>query len=225
MLALDGVDADLARGELTAIMGPSGSGKSTLMRCLAGLDAPTSGTIMLNGQEISAMSGRQLTRLRRTQMGFVRQSFNLIPTLTALENITLQLDISRRPPDPAWLENLVEALGLRSRLDHKPSALSLGQCQRVACARALVGRPSVVLADEPTGNLDSVESRYVLDFLRNSADALGQSIILATHDSAVAARAHRVLFLNDGRIVGERRAPTHGAILDALRDLGNRDNA
>jgi putative ABC transport system ATP-binding protein len=217
--ALDGVDVDLVRGELTAIMGPSGSGKSTLMHCLAGLDRPTSGTVEVDGEEISAMSERRLTRLRRTRVGFVFQAYNLIPTLTALENITLPLDIARRPVDRAHLEHVVDTLGLRDRLTHKPAELSGGQQQRVACARALVARPAVVFADEPTGNLDSTSSAEVLGFLRRSVDELGQSVVMVTHDPTSAGYAHRVLFLADGRVVGELRDPTPARVLDALGAL------
>jgi len=214
--ALDGVDVDLVRGELTAIMGPSGSGKSTLMHCLAGLDRPTSGTVVVDGETVSSMSERKLTALRRTRVGFVFQAYNLVPTLTALENITLPLDIARRRVDRAHLDLVVETLGLADRLGHKPSELSGGQQQRVACARALVARPAVVFADEPTGNLDSTSAAEVLGFLRRSVDDLGQSVVMVTHDPTSAAYAHRVLFLADGRLVGELRDPTAESVLAAL---------
>ncbi|WP_456826547.1 ABC transporter ATP-binding protein [Cellulomonas sp. P5_E12] len=214
--ALDGVDVDLVRGELTAIMGPSGSGKSTLMHCLAGLDRPTSGTVVVDGETVSSMSERKLTALRRTRVGFVFQAYNLVPTLTALENITLPLDIARRHVDRAHLDLVVETLGLADRLGHKPSELSGGQQQRVACARALVARPAVVFADEPTGNLDSTSAAEVLGFLRRSVDDLGQSVVMVTHDPTSAAYAHRVLFLADGRLVGELRDPTAESVLAAL---------
>ena len=214
--ALDGVDVDLARGELTAIMGPSGSGKSTLMHCLAGLDRPTSGTVVVDGQTVSSMSERKLTALRRTRIGFVFQAYNLVPTLTALENITLPLDIARRHVDRAHLDLVVGTLGLTDRLGHKPSELSGGQQQRVACARALVARPAVVFADEPTGNLDSTSAAEVLGFLRSSVDELGQSVVMVTHDPTSAGYAHRVLFLADGRLVGELRDPTAETVLAAL---------
>jgi len=217
--ALDGVDVELARGELTAIMGPSGSGKSTLMHCLAGLDRPTSGTVVVDGETVSTMSERRLTALRRTRVGFIFQAYNLVPTLTALENITLPLDIARRPVDRAHLEVVVATLGLADRLDHKPSELSGGQQQRVACARALVSRPAVVFADEPTGNLDSTASGEVLGFLRRSVDELGQSVVMVTHDPTSAGYAHRVLFLADGRLVGELRDPTPDAVLERLAAL------
>lgn len=217
--ALDGVDVALRRGELAAIMGPSGSGKSTLMHCLAGLDSPTSGTVVVNGTEISALSERRLTKLRRTQIGFVFQAFNLVPTLTALENITLPLDIARQRVDRAFLDDVIDAVGLRDRLHHRPGELSGGQQQRVACARALVSRPAVVFADEPTGNLDSAAAAEVLGFLRRSVDDLGQSVVIVTHEPTAAAYADRVLFLADGRLVGEIQDPTSHSVLDALREL------
>ncbi len=217
--ALRGIDVDLGRGELTAIMGPSGSGKSTLMHCLAGLDRPTSGTVVVDGQEVSAMSERRLTKLRRDRVGFIFQAFNLVPTLTAAENITLPLDIARRPVDAALLAEVVEAVGLADRLTHKPAELSGGQQQRVACARALVSRPAVVFADEPTGNLDSHASAEVLGFLRRSVDTLGQSVVMVTHDPRAASYAHRVLFLADGSFVAELTDPTATAVLDTLASL------
>ncbi len=217
--ALAGVDVDFGRGELTAIMGPSGSGKSTLMHCMAGLDRASAGTVSVDGLEVSAMNERQLTRLRRDRLGFVFQAFNLVPTLTALENITLPLDIARRPVDRAHLDAVVQAVGLADRLDHKPTELSGGQQQRVACARALVSRPAVVFADEPTGNLDSTSSGEVLGFLRRSVDELGQSVVMVTHDPTAASYAHRVLFLADGRLVGELTDPTPDTVLAALAAL------
>ncbi|MFF1531014.1 ABC transporter ATP-binding protein [Cellulomonas sp. NPDC058312] len=217
--ALAGVDVDFGRGELTAIMGPSGSGKSTLMHCMAGLDRADSGTVVVDGLEVSGMRERQLTRLRRDHLGFIFQAFNLVPTLTALENITLPLDIARRPVDRAHLDAVVQAVGLADRLDHKPTELSGGQQQRVACARALVSRPSVVFADEPTGNLDSTSSGEVLGFLRRSVDELGQSVVMVTHDPTAASYAHRVLFLADGDLVGELTDPTPDSVLAALAAL------
>jgi len=217
--ALDGIDVDFARARLTAIMGPSGSGKSTLMHCMAGLDRATSGSIVVDGAEIGRMNERQLTRLRRTRLGFVFQSYNLVPTLTAAENITLPLDIAREPIDRAHFDAVVAAVGLADRLHHRPSELSGGQQQRVACARALVSRPAVVFADEPTGNLDSRSSGEVLGFLRRSVDDLGQSVVMVTHDPNAASIAHRVVFLADGRLVGELSDPTAVTILDALREL------
>jgi len=225
--ALDGVDVDFARGELTAIMGPSGSGKSTLMHCMAGLDTLTGGTVVIDGEDVGRMNQRGLTKLRRDRLGFVFQAYNLIPTLTAEENITLPLDIARRSVDRAWFDLVVDAIGLGDRLDHRPSELSGGQQQRVACARALVSRPAVVFADEPTGNLDSRSSGEVLEFLRHSVDELGQAIVMVTHDPSAASYAHRVVFLDDGRLVGEILEPTAESVLDALRELGvgRRDRA
>jgi putative ABC transport system ATP-binding protein len=217
--ALAGVDVDFGRGELTAIMGPSGSGKSTLMHCMAGLDRATAGTVEVDGLRIDQMNERQLTQLRRTRLGFIFQAFNLVPTLTALENITLPLDIARRPVDRAHLDAVIEAVGLADRLSHKPTELSGGQQQRVACARALVSRPAVVFADEPTGNLDSTSSGEVLGFLRRSVDELGQSAVMVTHDPTAASYAHRVLFLADGRLVAELREPTPDSVLTTLTSL------
>ncbi|NUU19102.1 ABC transporter ATP-binding protein [Cellulomonas humilata] len=217
--ALAGVDVDFGRGQMTAIMGPSGSGKSTLMHCMAGLDRTDAGTVVVDGLEVSGMNERKLTKLRRDRLGFIFQAFNLVPTLTALENITLPLDIARRPVDKAHLAEVVEAVGLADRLSHKPSELSGGQQQRVACARALVSRPAVVFADEPTGNLDSTSSAEVLGFLRRSVDELGQSVVMVTHDPTAASYAHRVLFLADGRVVGELADPTPESVLAALAAL------
>ncbi len=215
--ALDAVDVDFQRGEFTAIMGPSGSGKSTLMHCMAGLDALSSGRAWIGDTEISALDDTGLTRLRRDHIGFVFQAFNLLPTLTALENITLPLDIAGRRPDPAWLDEVVGAVGLRPRLGHRPTELSGGQQQRVACARALAGRPQVVFADEPTGNLDSRSGAAVLSFLRTSVREMGQTIVMVTHDPAAASYADRVLFLADGRIVDEMAAPTAERVLDRMK--------
>jgi putative ABC transport system ATP-binding protein len=214
--ALDGVSVEFARSRLTAIMGPSGSGKSTLMHCMAGLDRPTSGTVVVDGVEVSSLSQRRLTQLRRTRVGFVFQAYNLVPTLTAAENITLPLDIARVPVDRAWFDEVVDAVGLAERLQHRPSALSGGEQQRVACARALVSRPSVVFADEPTGNLDSRSSREVLGFLRRSVEVMGQTVVMVTHDPRAAAYAHRVLFLADGRVTADLHEPSRQDILDAI---------
>ncbi|SDS88820.1 ABC transporter ATP-binding protein [Paraoerskovia marina] len=219
--ALDGVDVDLDGAHLTAVMGPSGSGKSTLMHCLAGLDRATAGTIVVDGTEIGRMSQRRLTALRRTRVGFVFQSYNLVPTLTAEENITLPLDIARATVDRAWFDEVVAAVGLENRLHHRPAELSGGQQQRVACARALVSRPSVVFADEPTGNLDSRSSAEVLGFLRRSVDELGQTVVMVTHDPRAASYAHRVLFLADGRIAGDLMDPTQQTVLDALGEMAS----
>ncbi|SNS39968.1 putative ABC transport system ATP-binding protein [Geodermatophilus saharensis] len=215
--ALDAVDVDFRHGEFTAIMGPSGSGKSTLMHCMAGLDSLTSGSAWIGDTELSALDDRGLTRLRRDRIGFVFQAFNLLPTLTALENITLPMDIAGRTPDAAWLDSVVDAVGLRSRLGHRPAELSGGQQQRVACARALAGRPQVVFADEPTGNLDSRSGASVLSFLRTSVREMGQTVVMVTHDPAAASYADRVLFLADGRIVDEMAAPTAERVLDRMK--------
>jgi putative ABC transport system ATP-binding protein len=217
--ALDHVDVELRRGEFTAIMGPSGSGKSTLMHCLAGLDTVTSGSVWIGDVELRGLSDKKMTALRRDRIGFVFQSFNLIPTLTALENITLPIAIAGRRPDRAWLETVIDTLGLRDRLHHRPSELSGGQQQRVAVGRALASRPEIVFGDEPTGNLDSRSSNEVLRILRESVDRLGQTVVLVTHDPHAASFADRVLFLNDGRIVDELRAPTAESVLDRMKGL------
>ena len=217
--ALDNVDVDIARARFTAIMGPSGSGKSTLMHCLAGLDRVSSGRIMLDGDEISSMSQRRLTRLRRERIGFIFQSFNLVPTLSAEENITLPLDIARRRVDRARFDQIVGAVDLADRLRHRPAELSGGQVQRVACARALVGNPAVVFADEPTGNLDSQSTEQVLQILRTSVDELGQSVVMVTHEPEAAAWADTVLFLRDGRVIAQLDNPDRDRVLDALREL------
>ncbi len=220
--ALDGVDVDFAAGAFTAIMGPSGSGKSTLMHLLAGLDAATSGTVRLGETVLTGLDDDDLTRLRRDRVGFVFQSFNLLPMFTALQNVLLPLDLAGSRPDAAWLDQLVATLGLADRLEHRPSELSGGQQQRVAIARALVTKPDVVFADEPTGNLDSRAGAQVLSFLRRSVRELGQTLIMVTHDPAAAAYADRVVLLADGRIAGEIEDPTPESVLaglDALRQL------
>ena len=218
--ALDGVGVAFPAGEFTAIMGPSGSGKSTLMHCLAGLDSATSGSIRLGGTELTGLSDRALTVLRRERVGFVFQSFNLLPTLTAEQNILLPFDLAGRVPDRRRLAQVVSVLGLGERLRHTPSQLSGGQQQRVACARALLGRPDVVFADEPTGNLDSRTGADVLDVLRRSVHELGQTVVMVTHDPVAASYADRVLMLADGRIVDELRRPTPDTVLDLLKRLG-----
>ncbi len=217
VVALDAVDVAFRRGELTAIMGPSGSGKSTLMHCMAGLDSLTSGAAWIGRTEISALDDTGLTRLRRDKVGFIFQAFNLLPTLTALENITLPMDIAGRRPDPVWLDGVVDAVGLRERLGHRPSELSGGQQQRVACARALASRPDIIFADEPTGNLDSRSGASVLSFLRTSVRELGQTVVMVTHDPSAASYADRVLFLADGRIVDEMTAPTADRVLERMK--------
>jgi putative ABC transport system ATP-binding protein len=206
--ALAGVTVGFAQGQYAAIMGPSGSGKSTLMHCLAGLDRPTSGSIVVDGEEISKLDDKKLTDLRRDKIGFIFQSFNLLPVLTAEENILLPLSIAGRKPDRAWFDQLIDTVGLGDRLTHRPSQLSGGQQQRVAVARALVSRPSVVFADEPTGNLDSKASAEVLHLLRQSVDTLGQTVIMVTHDQEAADVADRIVTLTDGQIVEDRRVET-----------------
>jgi putative ABC transport system ATP-binding protein len=217
VVALDGVDADFARGGYAAIMGPSGSGKSTLMHCLAGLDSVTSGTVHIGDAEVTDLDDNGLTRLRRERIGFVFQSYNLVPTLTAIENITLPLDIAGRKPDQAWLDVVIDTIGLRDRLHHRPSELSGGQQQRVACARAMASRPDVIFADEPTGNLDSRAGTEILGFLRRSVTEFGQTIVMVTHDPLAAAYADRVLFLADGRIVDEMTEPTGQRVLERMK--------
>lgn len=216
VLALDGVDLGIAKGQFTAIMGPSGSGKSTLLHCLAGLDSPTSGAVYLGDLPLSSLGDKQLTLARRDRIGFIFQSFNLIPTLTARENITLPADIARRKLDSEWVDSIVAALGLEDRLSHKPSELSGGQQQRVACARALATRPEVIYADEPTGNLDSRSGQEVLRFLRSSVDDFGQTIVMVTHDPKAASYADRVVFLADGRVVDELFDPSPEKILERM---------
>ncbi|MFN8034676.1 MAG: ABC transporter ATP-binding protein [Acidimicrobiia bacterium] len=219
--ALDHISVDFATSAFTAIMGPSGSGKSTLLHCLAGLDRLTSGQIFLGEREISGRSEKELTVIRRDEIGFVFQSYNLIPTLTALENITLPMALAGRKPDPAWLEHVVGTVRLTDRLEHRPSELSGGQQQRVAVARALVSRPRIIFADEPTGNLDSRSGAEILRFMRGAVSDLGQTIVMVTHDPGAAGYADRVVFLADGKTVGEMRDPTPQAILDRMKQLGD----
>ena len=218
--ALDGVTVDFEQGKFTAIMGPSGSGKSTLMHCVAGLDDLTSGSVHIGGVELGSLSDRDLTLLRRDKVGFVFQAYNLLPTLTAAENTTLPLDLAGRTPDSGWMDQVVKAIGIADRLKHRPDELSGGQQQRVAVARALVSQPEIVFADEPTGNLDSKTGEEVLDFLRTAVEDLGQTMVMVTHNAGAAARAHRVLFLADGRIVDEMIEPTPDRILDHIKGLG-----
>ena len=220
--ALAGVSIDVPVGQFTAVMGPSGSGKSTLMHILAGLDQPTEGTVTIAGLEISSMSDGELTRLRRRHIGFVFQFFNLLPMLTAEENIVLPLLIAGEKPDRAWVEELLETVGIADRRTHRPAELSGGQHQRVAIARALVTEPTVLFADEPTGNLDSNTSRDVLELLRNSVDGLGQTIVMVTHDPQAAAQADRILFLADGRIVKEIGSSTAAEVLAAMQEVSGR---
>ncbi|MFI5935317.1 ABC transporter ATP-binding protein [Actinoplanes sp. NPDC051494] len=220
--ALDGVTVGFARAHFTAIMGPSGSGKSTLMHCLAGLDTATSGRALLGGTDLTAQSDKVLTKVRRERIGFVFQSFNLLPQLTAEQNIVLPLELAGRRPERGLLAHLTESLGLTGRLGHRPGELSGGQQQRVAVARALISRPEVVFADEPTGNLDSRSGAEVLSFLRNSVRELGQTVVMVTHDPGAAAYADRVVLLADGRVAGSLDNPDHGSIAAALQELGSR---
>jgi len=217
VVALDGVDVDFGHGRFTAIMGPSGSGKSTLMHCMAGLDSVTGGQTFIGDVELSTLDDKALTVLRRDRVGFVFQAYNLLPTLTALENITLPMDIAGRKPDREWLDHVIDTVGLRDRLAHRPGELSGGQQQRVACARALAGRPEIVFADEPTGNLDSRAGADILDFLRRSVRELGQTIVMVTHDPSAAGYSDRVLFLADGRIVDEMHEPTADRVLERMK--------
>jgi len=218
--ALDGVDVEFERGRFTAIMGPSGSGKSTLMHCVAGLDDLTSGSVHIGDVELGSLSDQDLTLLRRDKVGFVFQAYNLLPTLTAAENTTLPLDLAGRRPDSSWMDQVVKSIGIADRRNHRPDELSGGQQQRVAVARALVSQPEIVFADEPTGNLDSKTGEEVLDFLRTAVEDLGQTMVMVTHDAGAAARAHRVLFLADGRIVDEMVEPTPDRILDHIKGPG-----
>src|SRR5215469_2818934 len=212
--ALDGVSVDFESGRFTAIMGPSGSGKSTLMHCAAGLDTVTSGAVTLGQTPLTGLSDKALTRLRRDRVGFVFQSFNLLPTLTAAQNIRLPLELAGRRPDRQWFDHVVAVLGLTDRLDHLPAELSGGQQQRVACARALLSRPDVIFADEPTGNLDSRSGHELLDFLQRSVRELGQTVVMVTHDPVAAGYADRVVMLVDGRLAGEIVDPSAAAVLD-----------
>jgi putative ABC transport system ATP-binding protein len=217
--ALRGVSFALPAGQFTAVMGPSGSGKSTLMHLLAGLDEPTSGTAHVGGQQITGMSDRQLTRLRREHIGFVFQAFNLLPTLSAEENIVLPLKLARRPVDREWLDRVIGTVGLHERRAHRPAQLSGGQQQRVAIARALVTEPTILFADEPTGNLDSESGQQILDLLCDASDAHGQTTLMVTHDARAAAAADRVLFLADGRLIADRVGPTEAEILGLMKEV------
>jgi putative ABC transport system ATP-binding protein len=219
--ALDGVSVEFERCRFAAVMGPSGSGKSTLMQCMAGLDAPTSGRAFIGDEDIGLLNDSRLTEMRRDRVGFVFQSFNLVPTLTAADNIALPAKLAGAKIDPAWLDYLVRELGVADRLSHRPSELSGGQQQRVACARALVCRPELVFADEPTGNLDSNATADVLAFLRRAVDEHGQTIVMVTHDPQAAAYADRVVFLTDGVVVGELAAPTADTVLEQMKNLGS----
>ncbi|MFD0418766.1 ABC transporter ATP-binding protein [Streptomyces sp. NPDC127108] len=219
VVALDHVSVDFGQGQFTAIMGPSGSGKSTLMHCVAGLDSFSGGSVRIGDTELSTLKDKQLTKLRRDKIGFIFQAFNLLPTLTALENITLPMDIAGRKPNKQWLEQVISMVGLAGRLSHRPTELSGGQQQRVAVARALASQPEIIFGDEPTGNLDSRSGAEVLGFLRNSVRELGQTVVMVTHDPVAASYADRVIFLADGRIVDEMIQPTADGVLDRMKDF------
>ena len=219
VLALDEVSVDFERARYTAIMGPSGSGKSTLLHCMAGLDTPTSGRVFIGDVDLTTLSEKSLTMLRRRSIGFVFQAYNLVPTLTAAENITLPLDIAGEDPDGDWFDVVVDTVGIRDRLSHRPAELSGGQQQRVAGARALVSRPEIVFADEPTGNLDSKSGHEILGFLRSAVKDHGQTIVMVTHDAAAASFADRIVFLGDGKVVDEMLEPTTERVLDRLKSL------
>ncbi len=218
--ALDSIDVEFYAGQFTAIMGPSGSGKSTLMHALAGLDDLTEGQVLIGDVDLTTLNDKKLTKLRRDRLGFVFQAFNLVPTLTAIENITLPMDLAGRKPDAVWLDLVVSTVGLSERLKHRPSELSGGQQQRVAVARALAGRPDLVFADEPTGNLDSRTGAEILAFMRQAVEDLGQTIVMVTHDPGAASYADRVVFLADGHIVDELQNPTAESVLDRMKSFG-----
>ncbi|OEJ26546.1 ABC transporter [Streptomyces agglomeratus] len=222
VVALDRVTVDFRQGEFTAIMGPSGSGKSTLMHCVAGLDSFSSGSVRIGETELGTLKDKQLTQLRRDKIGFIFQAFNLLPTLTAAENITLPMDIAGRKPDQEWLKTVIDMVGLSDRLSHRPAQLSGGQQQRVAVARALASRPEIMFGDEPTGNLDSRSGAEVLGFLRNSVRELGQTVVMVTHDPSAASYADRVIFLADGRIVDEMLSPTADGVLDRMKEFDSK---
>ena len=219
--ALDAVSIEFRAGELTAIMGPSGSGKSTLMHCVAGLDDLSSGRVLIGDTDLTTLNDRQLTILRRDQIGFIFQAYNLIPTLSAIENITLPSSLAGRKPDPAWLDTVISTVGLGDRLKHRPSELSGGQQQRVAVARALASQPAIIFADEPTGNLDSRTGSEILAFMRRAVRELGQTIVMVTHEPGAASYASRVVFLADGAIVGELADPSVESVLDRMKQLGD----
>jgi putative ABC transport system ATP-binding protein len=218
--ALDGIDVEFYSGRFTAIMGPSGSGKSTLMHVLAGLDSLSSGQVFVGDVDVSRLNDRQLTQLRRDHIGFIFQAFNLVPTLTALENITLPSALAGRKPDAAWLDHVINTVGLKNRLKHRPSELSGGQQQRVAVARALASRPQIIFADEPTGNLDSHTGAEILSFMRTAVREFGQTIVMVTHDPVAASYSDRAVFLADGRIVDALDNPTSDAVFDRIKNLG-----
>jgi len=221
VVALDSVDVDFAAAQFTAIMGPSGSGKSTLMHCMAGLDRLTDGSALIGDTDVASVGERQLTLMRRDRLGFIFQAFNLVPTLTALENITLPMDLAGTKPDKEWLDNVLSTVGLEDRLKHRPDELSGGQQQRVAVARALASRPQIIFADEPTGNLDSTTGAEILAFMRHAVRDLDQTIVMVTHDPVAASYSDRVVFLTDGRVTDQLFDPNPDAVLDHMRRLGN----
>ena len=218
--ALDAIDVTFEQGRFTATMGPSGSGKSTLMHCMAGLDTVTSGQVIIGDTDLTTLSERDLTLLRRDHVGFVFQAYNLVPTLTAMENITLPMDLAGEKGDKAWIDEVVSATGLADRVKHRPNELSGGQQQRVAVARALAGRPQIIFADEPTGNVDSNTAGEILGFIRSAVDGMGQTVVMVTHDPVAASYADRVVFLVDGKIVSELADPTAGTIREHMTRLG-----
>jgi putative ABC transport system ATP-binding protein len=218
--ALDNVSVSFERGKFTAIMGPSGSGKSTLMHCVAGLDTINSGRIFIGDVDLSGLNDKQLTRLRRDTIGFVFQAFNLVPTLTALENITLPMDLAGSAPDQEWLDTIIATVGISDRLSHRPSELSGGQQQRVAVARALASQPAIIFADEPTGNLDSRSGSEILEFMRAAVDKFSQTIVMVTHDPLAASYADRVVFLADGKVVDDMQSPTTDSVIDRMKSFG-----
>ena len=218
--ALDGIDVEFQRGAYTTIMGPSGSGKSTLMHCMAGLDTVTSGQVFIGDTDLSTLKERDLTLLRRDNVGFVFQAYNLVPTLSAIENITLPMDLAGESPDQEWLDQVIDAVGLSDRMNHRPNELSGGQQQRVAVSRALASQPSIIFADEPTGNVDSATGAEILDFMRRAVNELGQTIVMVTHDPVAASYSERVVFLADGRIVDSLEDPTPERILDKMKEPG-----
>ncbi|GAA2619134.1 ABC transporter ATP-binding protein [Streptomyces axinellae] len=219
VVALDRVSVDFRQAEFTAIMGPSGSGKSTLMHCMAGLDSVSSGSARIGDTELTSLKDKKLTQLRRDRIGFIFQAFNLLPTLNAIENITLPMDIAGTKPDKAWLDRVIQTVGLADRLKHRPNQLSGGQQQRVAVARALASKPEIIFGDEPTGNLDSRSGAEVLGFLRNSVRELGQTVVMVTHDPVAASYADRVVFLADGRIVDDLMDPTADSVLERMKSF------
>ncbi|HLW16082.1 MAG TPA: ABC transporter ATP-binding protein [Actinomycetota bacterium] len=219
--ALDGIDVSFAHGAFTAVMGPSGSGKSTLLHCMAGLDSLTSGKVFIGDVDLTSLNEKKLTLLRREKIGFIFQAFNLVPTLTAAENVTLPLDIAGAKPDPEWIDKIFDSTGLRDRLKHRPSELSGGQQQRVAAARALASRPEIIFADEPTGNLDSRSSAELLEFMRKSVQEFERTVVMVTHDANAAGYADHAVFLGDGCVVDEMENPTADKVLDRMKSLGS----